>query len=147
MKNLSALTVPERVVCAAGALFAIDLLFLPFHSVGDAFVRVSLSGVDAPDGFLGWLSVILVAGLVAVIGLRRLTDVTLPEPAIGWGATEFAVAILAVALMLLKLVLHLSYLGFGAWAAVVLGVALGYGVSGIRRQAGPSGASRQSGLE
>lgn len=147
MKNLSKVTLPERVTCVAGTLFAIDMLFLPFHSVGNSYINISLSGVDAPDGFLGWLSVVLAVGLVAIIGLRRLTEVTLPEPSIGWATTEFAIGILAIVLMVLKLVLHLSYLGFGAWVAVVLGVALGYGVAGIKRQTASSGGvTRQSGL-
>lgn len=106
-------------------LLVIDLLFLPWFSVpGLSF--------NATGSFDGWTAVIAVLVCIAIIvdlAIERLSPQT-TVPSLGSGRTEtrFILACVAAFFVLLKFVLHihLSYMGFGFWAAVVLTVALVY---------------------
>ncbi|MHB8431501.1 MAG: hypothetical protein ACYDDZ_13425 [Acidimicrobiales bacterium] len=129
----------DLLVGGAALLFAIDLLFLPWVDVsatvptinGVSFPSYSFtsSGTGAPDGFLGILAVLLALVVVGDLLLERLTAVALPALPVSRQMARTAAAGGAFLLVLLKFVLHLhpSYLGFGCWLGIVLGILMAGG--------------------
>ncbi|MHB8325399.1 MAG: hypothetical protein ACYDEA_12125 [Candidatus Dormibacteria bacterium] len=131
----------DWVVGAAGLLLVIDLVALPWIDVSYAYgpfgASITASGVSGPDGFLGWLAVLLALAAVADLGLERLTTVQLPELPMAGPQLRAAGAVAALVLVLLEFILHLDprYLGFGCWLALV--AAAVFAVAAIRsRQEG-----------
>jgi hypothetical protein len=124
----------ELILAGAALLLAIDLLFLPWfsysssftvlgHSVGGSY---SLTGTDAPDGWLGVIGVLAALALVADLAVERLGNAQLPSIGGSRGTTRLALAGLAVVCVALKFLfnIHFSLFGFGFWAAAVLAIAM-----------------------
>lgn len=113
----------EWAVGGGAALLAIDLLVLPWWSVGFGYFSVSETGLGAPDGFLGILAFLGAVGLAGYVVIARFTSVKLPELAIPWSRVVLIAALCVAALVGLKFVLHphISYLSIGAWLALALG--------------------------
>jgi hypothetical protein len=109
-----------------------DLLVLPWFSfgatisVGSATVSIggSLTGVDAPDAWLGVLALLSCAFLAADLGFERLSPETrLPSIAADRETTRFVLACIAAGLIALKFLFHLGRFGelaLGFWLAVLL---------------------------
>jgi hypothetical protein len=112
------------------------LLVLPWFSfgatisVGSATVSIggSLTGVDAPDAWLGVLALLSCAFLAADLGFERLSPETrVPSIAADRETTRFVLACVAAGLITLKFLLHIgrfSELALGFWLAVLLVAAL-----------------------
>ena len=124
---------PEDWVLGGLAIALVfDLLVLPWFSfgatisVGSATVSIggSLTGVDAPDAWLGVLALLSSAFLVADLGFERLSPQTrLPSIAEDRETTRYILACLAAGLIALKFLLHLGRFGelaLGFWLAVLL---------------------------
>lgn len=121
-----------RVVGGAGVFLLVDLLFLPWHRIsvdlpGVARVTESASGIQAPNAFLGLLAFLVVAVVVAQVVISEFTQVQLPAITMSWGRADLLAAAAVAGLLLIKLVTETSFLGFGAWLAVVAAGALVYG--------------------
>jgi hypothetical protein len=130
--HLERLSRDDWVLGGLGLLLVFDLLVLPWFSfgatinVGSATVSIggSLTGADAPDAWLGVLSVIAAAFLVADLGFERLSPQTqLPSLGDDRTLTRFALACTAAVLLTLKFLFHLGRfgeLGLGFWLAIML---------------------------
>lgn len=123
----------DWIVGGVALLLVIDLLFLPWFSVGGGSVSgisipsADLTATDAPDGWLGLLAVLAALALIADLALERLSPQT-QLPAIGGSRpmTRFVLAAAAGGFVTLKFLFHVhfSYFGFGFWLAVLLVAAL-----------------------
>ena len=84
----------------------------------------SLTGVDAPDAWLGVLAVLSAAFLIVDLGFERLSpDTRLPSIASDRETTRYVLACIAAGLIAVKFVFHLgrfSELALGFWMAVLL---------------------------
>lgn len=147
--QLERLSRDDWILGGLAALLVFDLLVLPWFSfgatinVGAATVSIggSLTGADAPDAWLGVLSVIASAFLAADVGFERLSPQT-RLPSIGGDRTltRFALACTVAALLGLKFLLHLGRfgeLGLGFWLAIMVVAALVV-LTRRARQAGPA---------
>jgi len=134
--HLERLSREDWVLGTLAVLVILDLLLLPWFSfgatisVGSASVSIggSLTGVDAPDAFLGVLALLSCAFLVADLGFERLSPETrLPSIAADRETTRYILACTAAGLIALKFLFHLGRFGelaLGFWLAVLLVAAL-----------------------
>jgi hypothetical protein len=130
--HLERVTPQDWVLASVAVALIFALLVLPWFSfgatidVGSATVSIggSLTGVDAPDAWLGVLALLSSAFLVADLGFERLSPQTrLPSIAADRETTRFALACTAAALIGLKFLMHLGRFGelaLGFWLAVML---------------------------
>ena len=122
----------DWVLVAIATVLMFDLLVLPWFSfgatisVGSATVSIggSLTGVDAPDAWLGVLALLSCAFLVADLGFERLSPQTrVPSIAADRETTRFVLACVAAGLIALKFLFHIGRFGelaLGFWLAVLL---------------------------
>ena len=134
--HLERLSREDWVLATLAVLLVLDLLVFPWFSfgatisVGSASVSIggSLTGVDAPDAWLGVLALLSCAFLVADLGFERLSPQTqLPTIAADRETTRYVLACTAAGLIALKFVFHLGRFGelaLGFWLAVLLVAAL-----------------------
>lgn len=134
--HLERLSREDWVLGTLAVVVILDLLVLPWFSfgatisVGSASVSIggSLTGVDAPDAFLGVLALLSCAFLVADLGFERLSPQTrLPSIAADRETTRYILACIAAGLIALKFLFHLGRFGelaLGFWLAVLLVAAL-----------------------
>ena len=134
--HLERLTREDWLLVGVAVFLIFDLLVLPWFSfgatisVGSATVSIggSLTGVDAPDAWLGVLALLACAFLVADLAFERLSPETqLPSIAPDRETTRFVLACVAAGLIALKFVFHLGRFGelaLGFWLAVLLVAAL-----------------------
>jgi hypothetical protein len=130
--HLERLSREDWVLGTLAVVLILDLLVLPWFSfgatisVGSATVSIggSLTGVDAPDAWLGVLALLSCAFLVADLGFERLSPQTrLPSIAADRETTRYVLACTAAGLIALKFVFHLGRFGelaLGFWLAVLL---------------------------
>lgn len=126
----------DWVIAGVAALLAFALLVLPWFSfgatitVGAASVSIggSLTGVDAPDAWLGVLAVMACVFLIADLGAERLSPQTrVPALTADRPTTRFVLACSAAGLIALKFLFHLGRFGelaLGFWLALLLVAAL-----------------------
>jgi hypothetical protein len=134
--HLERLSREDWILGGVAVLLIFDLLVLPWFSfgatisVGSATVSIggSLTGVDAPDAWLGVLALLSCAFLAADLGFERLSPQTrLPSIAEERETTRFVLACVAAALIAVKFLLHLGRFGelaLGFWLAVLLAAGL-----------------------
>jgi hypothetical protein len=125
----------DWILGGVSLLLVIDLLFLPWFSIGGGSVgTISIPSVDLtatgdPDGWLGILAVLFTIALIADLAIDRLSPQTqLPSISGGRAQTRFVLASLAAFFVVLKFLFHIhfSLFGFGFYAAVVLTIAMVY---------------------
>lgn len=126
--DLSRLTTADRIMVASGILLVVTLLFLPWY-VEKGPELSSVTAVESPNSFWGALALVCVVAAVGLTVVRRLTGLDLPDDAGGrrWDRVAFLLSVVAAALLLFKLLIDPNRVGFGAWLAVVLGVAMAVG--------------------
>jgi hypothetical protein len=118
-----ALSRNDWIVGGLALLLVIDVLFLPWFSISG----FSLSATDSPDGWTGILALLVLIALIADLLVERLSpQTTLPNFGGSRTATRFRLAVIAVAFLALKFVLHIHFgwFGFGFYAAVIISVGL-----------------------
>jgi hypothetical protein len=130
--HLERLSGEDWVLGGLAVALVLDLLVLPWFSfgatinVGSAMVSIggSLTGVDAPDAWLGVLALLSCAFLAADLGFERLSPQTrLPQIAADRETTRFVLACTAAGLIGLKFLFHVGRFGelaLGFWLAVLL---------------------------
>jgi hypothetical protein len=130
--RLERISTEDWILIGVAALLVFALLVLPWFSfgatinVGSATVSIggSLTGVDAPDAWLGVLAVLSATFLIADLGFERLSPETrLPSIAADRETTRYVLACTAAGLIAVKFVFHLGRFGelaLGFWVAVLL---------------------------
>ena len=130
------LTRGEQIVLGAGVLLILDLLVFPWHKITVAgILSVSRTGIQSPNSFYGVLALILVVVMVLQVGLSRLTSVKVPDLPMPWSQVHLIAGVAVFALLLLKLLVETSYLGFGAYLGVLAGAAVAFGGFTISQEA------------
>lgn len=125
--DLGKLTLADKVLGATGILLVIDLLLLPWHSIDFGIVDVSRSGVESPNGLWGVLALLLAIVVVGAVAATRFSSAKLPDLPVPFNRAVFIGAAATLALLLLKLVIEMDYLGFGAWLGILLAAGFAYG--------------------
>lgn len=139
--DLSKLTMGEKVIGAAGVVLLIDLLFLPWHKIDLGIVSVSRSGIESPNSFWGILALLVAIAMVVVVVVTRFTTTKLPDLPVPLGQAMFFAGIALAALLVIKLIVETSFLGFGAYLGILLGGAMAYGGFLYRKEAGDAPAA------
>jgi hypothetical protein len=134
--DFSKLTVGDKIVLGAGVLLILDLLFLPWHriSVG-GILDVTRTGVQSPNAFYGVLALLLVLVMVAQVVVSKLTSAKLPDIPVPWSRVHLIAGVGVFALLLLKLLVETSLLGFGAFLGLILAAAVAFGGYTMSREA------------
>jgi hypothetical protein len=134
--HLERLSGEDWVLGGLAIALVLDLLVLPWFSfgatinVGSATVSIggSLTGVDAPDAWLGVLALLSCAFLAADLGFERLSPETrLPSLAADRETGRFVLACVSAGLITVKFLFHLGRFGelaLGFWLAALLAGAL-----------------------
>lgn len=129
-RSIETVSRDEWLLAGVGVLLVLDLVFLPWYGVtvtaGAVSVSISDSATGPPEGWLGLLALLVVLALLVDIAIERLAPHT-QVPAIGTGRanTRYVLAVVALALLVVKLLLHFGSAGeVGFWGALVLGAAL-----------------------
>jgi hypothetical protein len=122
----------DWILAIVGVVLVLDLLLLPWFSfgatisVGSDTVSIggSLTGVDAPDAWLGVLALLSCGFLVADLGFERLSPQTrVPSIASDRETTRYVLACVAAGLIALKFLFHIGRFGelaLGFWLAALL---------------------------
>jgi len=125
---------PDWILGGCALVLIIDLLFLPWHKIDFDFGpllgsagSVKRTAVQSPNAFWGWLALLLAIAVLAVVIIRRLTTVKLPEIPISWADATFYGAIAALAFLVLKLIVETSSLGYGSYLGILLAAGMVYG--------------------
>lgn len=127
-RSIETVSRDEWVLAGLAVLLVLDLLFLPwfgqtYTSTGIAqSVSISTTATGPPSGWLGVMALLVVLALLVDLAIERLSPHT-KVPAIGDGraTTRYVLAVVAAALLALKLLLHFGSAGeLGFWGAVVL---------------------------
>ena len=140
--DLSKLSRGDRIVVIAGALVVIDLLFLPWISVSVPFIgTVSYTGISAPNGFLGFLAALGAASMVAQVIVSRFTSATVPELPVPWPRAHMIGGLAVAGLLLLKLLLQTSFLGFGAYVGILVAAGLAFGGYTVNQESSRAGTT------
>lgn len=126
--DLDELTLSDKIIAGTGIVLIIDLLFLPWHSIDLGITTFTRSGVESPNSFWGVLALLLTIAVVAVTLLRALKpETSLPDLPVSWDRAIFFAAAATLVLLVLKLVMEMDALGFGAWLGILLAAGMAYG--------------------
>jgi len=136
MVDFNKLSKGDKIVAGAGLLLVIDLLILPWHHFTvRGILSVSRTGVQSPNSFYGVLAMLLALVMVAQVVVSKLTTAKLPDIPVPWAQVHLIAGIAVLALLLLKLLVETSYLGFGAFLGLILAAALAFGGFTINQEA------------
>jgi hypothetical protein len=138
--DLNKLTLSDKILGGTGIVLLIDLFFLPWHHIkqleglkelGEAF------GVSTPDADISavqdvqtlwaWLAVLLTLAVLAALIITRFTSTKLPELPVPLNQAIFYASIAVFALLVLKLIVETSSLGYGSYLGIVLAGGMAYG--------------------
>ncbi len=126
--DLDKLTLSDKIIAGTGIVLIIDLLFLPWHSIDLGITTFTRTGVESPNSFWGVLALLLTIAVVAATLLRVLKPETkLPDLPVSWDRAIFFGAAAVLVLLVLKLVMEMDALGFGAWLGILLAAGMTYG--------------------
>ena len=147
--DLSKMRTPDWILGGCALVLIIDLIAFPWHKIdlglGGLLPGVSTSvkrtAIQSPNSFWGVLALLLAIALVAVVVLRRLTTTKLPDLPISWSDATFYGAIAVLALLLLKLIIETSSLGWGCWLAIVLAGGAVYGAFAAKQADGQTSST------
>lgn len=128
--DLSKLSLSDKIIGGTGIVLLLDLLAFPWHSIdlgpfGGSFTRTA---IQSPNGIWGVLALLLTAAVVAVLAVQAFKPETkLPEIPVTWNQAIFYATVAVAALLLLKLVIETTALGFGAYLGILLAGGMAYG--------------------
>jgi hypothetical protein len=137
--DLSKLSRGDRIIAIAGVLLVIDLLFLPWYSFSFGPITVTANGLSGPNSFLGFLAFIVTIAMVAQIIVAKFTTAKLPDLPMPWPRVHMIGGYTVAGLLLLKLVLHISILGFGSFLAIVLAAGVAFGGYMVNQESSRAG--------
>jgi len=140
--DLNKLTLGDKIVAGTGLVLIISLLFFPWHSVSfEGFEGLGIeetytrTAVQSPNGFFGILALLLTIAIVGVVLAQKLGNVELPDLPIPWNDAKFFATIAVLVLLLLKLIVETSGLGWGCYLAILLTAGMVYGGFLIKQDA------------
>ena len=140
--DLGKLSRGERIIVIAGVLLVIDLLFLPWHSINVPYIgSVDRNAISSPNALLGFLAALAAAAMVAQVIVSKFTSATLPELPVPWPRAHMIGGLVVVGLLLLKLVLQTSFLGFGAYLGVLIAAGLAFGGYTVNQESSRAGTA------
>ena len=130
--DFSKLSREDWMVGGGGILLIIFLFALPFYSVSAGIYTATAAATSSPASIWGILALILAILVVVDWGLANFSPQTqIPTSQLGRELTRAAVAGLVVVLLLLKLILHTSWLGWGCYVDIVVALLVTYGAWAI----------------
>ena len=121
--DVSRVTLGDKISVGSALLLLATLLLLPWHQV----FSFSIPAVDSPGGGWGQLAALLVIAIVVTTVLRRFTATAFSSLPVPIGLANLAASGAVVALLVLKLALDPTFLGFGAFLAIGLAGAMAAG--------------------
>ncbi|MGH8994376.1 MAG: hypothetical protein ACRDZ7_22940 [Acidimicrobiia bacterium] len=121
--NLKKLSVETQILVVAGLFLVLDLLFMPWHRIsisipGIVSVTENRSAIQSPNGLLGLLALLVAAAVVAQVVVVNFTSIKLPRIPMSWARVNLVASAAVAALLVLKLVLEIDFLGLGAWLSL-----------------------------
>lgn len=122
------LTLGDKIAGGCGIVLLIGLMFFPWHSVDlGPFGSETWNAISGTGELWGFLAILLTLAVVGTIIVARLTSVDLPELPIPINQAIFYGAIAVVVVLILKLLLETSALGWGVWLNLILAGGMTYG--------------------
>lgn len=121
MERFKGLSIGEKIIVIAGPLLFIDG-FLPWYSVDfGALGSVTRSGWQSPGAFWSLLAILIGLAMAAVVVLKNMTDVDIPEKVgnFTWPKIFLGGGVVALLFVLIKLVNESSFLGFGFYLGII----------------------------
>jgi hypothetical protein len=110
------------MVGGGGILLIIFLFALPFYSQTILGLGTATAAATSSPASI-WGIIALILAIVVVVDWALATfspQTTIPTTQLGRGMTRAVVAGVVVLLLLLKLVLHTSWLGWGCWVDIIV---------------------------
>jgi hypothetical protein len=116
------------MVGGGGTLLIIFLFALPFYSESAGPYSASQAATSSPDSIWGIIALILTIAVVVDWSLAIFSPETaIPTSPLGREMTRVAAAGLVIALLVLKLLLHTGYLGWGCFVDIIVAAIVAYG--------------------
>lgn len=126
--DFSKLSREDWMVGGGGILLIIFLFALPFYTESAGPYSASQAATSSPDGIWGILALILAIVLVVDWALAVFNpDTTIPTTPLGREMTRTAIGGLIVLFLLIKLISHTSYLGWGCFVDIIVAIIVTYG--------------------
>ena len=122
--DFSKLSREDWMIGGGGILLIIFLFALPFYDAyGFTFVAT-----DSPASIWGVLALILTIVVVLDWALAVFSPQTsVPAPAIGREMTRTMIAAVTIVFLVIKLLLHTGYLGWGCFVDIIVAAIVVYG--------------------
>jgi hypothetical protein len=140
LEKFMALGIGEKIIIVAAVVLFIDG-FLPWYSVDvGPFGSFTRSGWQSPGAIWSIFAVLLGLAMGAVVVLKGLTEVEVPENVSGfsWPKIMLGGGVAAVVLLAIKLLNESSYLGFGFYLGIICAAALAVGGFLMFREEAPA---------
>jgi hypothetical protein len=129
LERFNALGLGEKIIIVAGLILFVDG-FLPWYRVSFEFlgesVSASANGWEAPGAFWSILAIIIGLAMAAVVAVRKLTDVEVPDDlgGLSWPKILLGGGVATLVLVLIKLLSESSNMGFGFYVGIIAAGAL-----------------------
>jgi hypothetical protein len=143
VEKFMALGVGEKIIIIAGVVLFIDG-FLPWYSISIGPISWTANGWESPGALWSMLAVIIGLAMGAVVVLKGLTEVEIPDNVGGLSLPKILLGggVAALVLVVIKFLNESSSLGFGFYLGIVAAAALAAGGFLMFREeaaVGPSG--------
>jgi hypothetical protein len=126
--DFSKLSREDWMVGGGGLLLIIFLFALPFYSYSFGPITVTAAATSSPDSIWGILALILAIVLYVDWALAVFSPATtIPTTPLGREMTRTAIGGVIVLFLLIKLISHTSYLGWGCFVDLIVAVIVTYG--------------------
>jgi hypothetical protein len=120
------------MVGGGGILLIIFLFVLPFYSYSYGPLTATAAATSSPASIWGILALLLTIVAVVDWALANFSPQTqIPTTQLGRELTRTSILGVVVVLLLLKLVLHTSYLGWGCYVDIIVAGVAVYGAWSI----------------
>lgn len=132
--DFSKLSREDWMVGGGGILLIIFLFALPFYTESAGPYSASQAATSSPDSIWGILALILAIVLVVDWALAAFSPATtIPTTPLGREMTRTAIGGLILLFLLIKLISHTSYLGWGCFVDIIVAVIVTYGCWAIAK--------------
>lgn len=130
--DFSKLSREDWMVGGGGLLLIIFLFALPFYSIGIGPYTFDRVATDSPTSIWGILALILAIVLYVDWALAVFSpSTTLPTTPLGREMTRTAIGGVIILFLLIKLIAHTSWLGWGCFIDIIVAAIVTYGAWAI----------------
>ncbi len=129
IQRFNSLSLGEKIILPAGVVLFI-VGFFPWYSVDlGPLGTYTRNGWESPGAFWSILSILIGLAMAAVVVLKNLGTVAIPDNVGGftWPKIHLGAGVVALVFVLIKLVNESDYLGFGFYLGIILAAALAAG--------------------